>query len=99
MTRFARGKATYAAGREMANTRGWAFNWRLVVAKGVGHSSKGMLRAEEMSAALKATGQQESCWTTRQRRTLSARLAHFPFIARQSGPSIVAMSLDISGQP
>lgn len=57
LTRFARGQATYAAGREMANTRGWAFNWRLVVAKGVGHSSKGMLRADEMASALKAAGQ------------------------------------------
>lgn len=53
-TRYARGKATYEAGREMASARGWAFNWRLVVAKGIGHSSKGMLRANEMSAAIGA---------------------------------------------
>ncbi|MDZ4843607.1 MAG: hypothetical protein SH859_15885 [Hyphomicrobium aestuarii] len=55
-TRFARGQATYQAGRDMAVARGWAFNWRLVVAKGIGHSSKGMLRAAEMSAAIGASG-------------------------------------------
>lgn len=50
-TRFARGQATFKAGREIALARGWAFNWRLVVARDVGHSSKGMLRAPEMSDA------------------------------------------------
>jgi len=52
--RFARGQATYATGCEMAVARGWAFNRRLVVAKGVGHSSRGMLRAAEMSTAVGA---------------------------------------------
>lgn len=54
-TRFERGQAIYEAGREMASARGWPFNWQLVVAKGVGHSSKGMLRAPEMADAIRAT--------------------------------------------
>lgn len=48
--RLARGQNVYNVARSLAESRGWFFNWRLVVAPGVGHSSKAMLKAP--SAAL-----------------------------------------------
>lgn len=50
--RFERGQRTYLTALEIAKIRGWGFNWRLVIAQGVGHSSKEMLRAPELPQAL-----------------------------------------------
>lgn len=51
-TRIERGRNIFAAAQTMAATRGWPFGWRLVVATGVGHSSRDMLRAPEVVQAL-----------------------------------------------
>lgn len=51
-TRLERGRNIYAAAQAMATARGWPFRWRLVIAPGVGHSSRDMLRAPEMAATL-----------------------------------------------
>lgn len=50
--RLERGKNIYRQARELARKRRWKFNWRLVLAQGVGHSSKDMLQAAEMEQAL-----------------------------------------------
>lgn len=51
-TRYERGRNMYRAGRDLAQSRGWTFNWRLVEAPGVGHSARTMFAAPEAVAAL-----------------------------------------------
>lgn len=43
--RLARGRKAYEAARSLAESKSWPFHWRLVIAPGIGHSSKGMLNA------------------------------------------------------
>jgi pimeloyl-ACP methyl ester carboxylesterase len=50
--RFERGMNAYNAAKTMAASKGWDFNWELVVADGVGHSVGGMMRAPEMLDAI-----------------------------------------------
>ena len=50
--RLHRGRNIFHRARQLADERNWSFNWRLVEAAGVGHSSKGMLQAPEMITAL-----------------------------------------------
>jgi hypothetical protein len=50
--RLERGQFAFQLGMKSAEERGWQFNWRLVIASGVGHSSKNMLHAPEMLKAL-----------------------------------------------
>jgi hypothetical protein len=45
--RFERGQNVFELAKTIADDNDWLFGWRLVVAKGVGHSSKGMLSAPE----------------------------------------------------
>jgi len=52
INRLDRGRRIYAQGRALAAARGWRFGWRLVVAEGVEHSSRGMLAAPELDDAL-----------------------------------------------
>jgi dienelactone hydrolase len=52
VTRFDRGRNAFAAGRAMAQSRGWAFNWRLVELSGVGHSARKMFASEKVLEAL-----------------------------------------------
>jgi hypothetical protein len=52
-TRYDRGRNAYRAGRDLARSRGWAFNWRLVELPGVGHSARKMFAAREAVAALR----------------------------------------------
>jgi pimeloyl-ACP methyl ester carboxylesterase len=52
VTRFDRGRNAFAAGRAMAQSRGWAFNWRLVELNGVGHSARKMFASEKAIEAL-----------------------------------------------
>jgi pimeloyl-ACP methyl ester carboxylesterase len=52
-TRYDRGRNAYRAARDLARSRGWAFNWRLVEAPGVGHSARKMFATREAVAALR----------------------------------------------
>ena len=52
-TRYDRGRNAYRAARDLARSRGWAFNWRLVEAPGVGHSASKMFATREAVAALR----------------------------------------------
>ena len=49
--RLERGRNAFKAGRELAREEGWAFNWEMVVAPGVGHSARRMFRAPEAKRA------------------------------------------------
>ncbi len=51
-TRLERGRNVYCLARDVAQQKGWTFNWRLVEAVGVGHSSRRMLRAPALQRAL-----------------------------------------------
>lgn len=51
VNRLERGKNTFNAGRALAMEEGWKFNWKLVIATGVGHSFGRMLRAREADSA------------------------------------------------
>lgn len=51
-TRFERGRNVYRAAREMAQSRGWAFGWRLIEVPGVGHTARKMFAAPQALAAL-----------------------------------------------
>ena len=50
--RFERAVFVYEIASDLAKAKGWSFGWRLVIAKGVGHSSKRMLMAREIEQAL-----------------------------------------------
>lgn len=52
INRFERANFVYEMARDLADSRDWSFSWRLVIAGGVGHSSKGMLQASEIDEAL-----------------------------------------------
>jgi hypothetical protein len=52
VNRLARGRSIYKAGLDVARQHAWAFNWRLVEAPGVGHSSRAMLEADQCCEAL-----------------------------------------------
>jgi hypothetical protein len=47
-TRVQRGRNVFRDAKHYAQLRGLEFNWRLIVAAGVGHTSRGMLRAPEL---------------------------------------------------
>ena len=51
-TRYERRPNAFRAAEELARKKKWEFNWRLVEAKGVGHSAKGMFADPECEAAL-----------------------------------------------
>ena len=51
-TRLARGRACFAAAQKLAQTRGWAFNWRKVETPGIGHEAAFMFAAKEAGDAL-----------------------------------------------
>jgi pimeloyl-ACP methyl ester carboxylesterase len=50
--RLARGRSIYKASLEVARQHAWAFNWRLVEAPGIGHSSRAMLETKQCYEAL-----------------------------------------------
>jgi pimeloyl-ACP methyl ester carboxylesterase len=52
-TRYERGRNAFQVGRDLARSRGWAFNWRLVELPGVGHSARKMFAAPQAVAALR----------------------------------------------
>jgi pimeloyl-ACP methyl ester carboxylesterase len=51
-TRYARGLNTFHAAQALAQSRGWAFNWRLVTVPNVGHSAGHMFESPEALQAL-----------------------------------------------
>lgn len=51
VNRFARGENAFHAAQELAREKGWAFNWKLVIALEVGHSARRMLSAPEAEDA------------------------------------------------
>lgn len=51
-TRLERGQNTFAWARDEAARRGWPFNWKLVIADGIGHAGGEMMRAPEMAEAM-----------------------------------------------
>ena len=51
-TRYERGHNVYRAASDLARSRGWTFNWRLVEAPGVGHTARKMFAAPQALAAL-----------------------------------------------
>jgi dienelactone hydrolase len=54
--RLQRGRTIFRLAKNVAAQRGWPFNWRLVEVAGVGHSSRGMLRAPAFGRALGLQG-------------------------------------------
>jgi pimeloyl-ACP methyl ester carboxylesterase len=50
--RLERGLSTFNKAKDLAASKGWEFNWELVIADGVGHSSGGMLRSSAMRDAI-----------------------------------------------
>jgi len=50
--RFERGHNFYRTARELAQARGWAFNWTLLEVPDVGHSGRRMLGSSEAATAL-----------------------------------------------
>jgi poly(3-hydroxybutyrate) depolymerase len=53
VTRLERGRNAFAAGKALAQQRGWPFNWRLVELPGVGHSARKMFSSQEAVEALR----------------------------------------------
>ena len=51
-SRHARGLNVFTAGKALAQSRGWPFNWRLIELPGVGHDGQKMLAAPQASEAL-----------------------------------------------
>jgi len=55
LSRVERGRACFAMARNLAAQRKWAFNWRKVETRGVGHSASQMFAAKEVELALFGT--------------------------------------------
>lgn len=64
--RFERALNAFRAGKELTDNMGWTFNWRLVIAPGIGHSSGKMLKTPEMIDALGITlpALDDAAWLT-----------------------------------
>jgi pimeloyl-ACP methyl ester carboxylesterase len=50
-TRYERGLNAYWTARRLAEARGWAFNWQLVVLPGVGHSARSVYGSPQVAQA------------------------------------------------
>jgi pimeloyl-ACP methyl ester carboxylesterase len=46
--RLERGELTFEAAKSLAQAKGWDFQWRLVMAPGVGHTARGMLGTDKL---------------------------------------------------
>ena len=51
LNRFERGKNAFRIAQALAREKGWDFNWKLVIALGVGHSARWMLHDPEVANA------------------------------------------------
>ena len=54
--RLARGRIFFETSRQLAATRGWTFNWRIVETPGIAHDAKLMFEAPEVVGALFGDG-------------------------------------------
>lgn len=54
-TRYERARNVFNMARSLAHARGWAFSWRLVEVRGVGHDVQAMYGGNEIDIALFAT--------------------------------------------
>jgi len=61
--RIERGRACFLMAQKLAAKNKWAFNWRKIEAKGVGHSAPGMFSAREVEDAIFGPTQQNSART------------------------------------
>jgi pimeloyl-ACP methyl ester carboxylesterase len=52
-TRLERGQTVFREAEQTARQHGWAFNWRLAIVPGVGHSAARMFNSEQALAALR----------------------------------------------
>lgn len=52
LNRFERGQSFFNTSRQLAESRGWPFNWKVVTTDGVGHSGAKMFKAAEVEEAL-----------------------------------------------
>ncbi|MCC7347168.1 MAG: alpha/beta hydrolase [Variibacter sp.] len=50
-TRYERGLNAYWTARRLAESRGWAFNWQIIVVPGVGHNAKQLYRSPNILPA------------------------------------------------
>ncbi len=50
--RFQRGKRCFELAQQLAKSKGWPFNWRIVEAEGVGHDHKAMFNHPQCESAL-----------------------------------------------
>jgi pimeloyl-ACP methyl ester carboxylesterase len=50
-SRLERGRRVFKMARRLAKEHEWVFNWRLIYAEGVGHTTRGMLNAKEVKEA------------------------------------------------
>jgi pimeloyl-ACP methyl ester carboxylesterase len=58
--RLERGLNAYEAAKDLAASKGWDFNWELVIAPGVGHTAGGMLKSTALRDAIKITAPAQS---------------------------------------
>jgi pimeloyl-ACP methyl ester carboxylesterase len=49
--RFERGQFAFESAKSIAQAKGWTFGWRMITASDIGHSARGMLRADEVFEA------------------------------------------------
>lgn len=59
-TRYERGHNCYRAAAELAASRGWTLNWKLVEAPGVGHDAEAMFQHANATQALREPGDLDS---------------------------------------
>jgi pimeloyl-ACP methyl ester carboxylesterase len=50
--RFERGHNFYRAARDLAQSHGWAFHWKLIEVPGVGHSARRMIGSDALAQAI-----------------------------------------------
>ncbi len=65
MSRIQRGRACFAMARSLAAKKKWAFNWRKVETRGVGHSAPQMFAAKEVGVALFGAAPRSRRWDPR----------------------------------
>ena len=77
MSRIERGRACFAMARNLAAKRKWAFNWRKIETRGVGHSASQMFAAKEVELALFGSAPQRHRWNPRHPFRLNPPAARF----------------------
>ncbi len=86
LSRVERGRACFAMARKLAAQKKWAFNWRKIETRGVGHSAPQMFAAKEVKQALFGASPRSNRVAARHLHQIgppTARL-HRPVIAKAS---------------